>query len=91
MTFEKFVATRIECDDIGAAIHDSRWGGEPKAKGYLCCGTLYIEQVQPHWPEHARAAGRWYLTLERDEYITHDLPDLERKLYEFALATGYCD
>jgi hypothetical protein len=45
--------------------------------------------VQPDWPEHARAAGRWYLILERDEYMTNDLPDLERKLWEFAKSAGY--
>jgi len=34
MTFEQFQATRRHSEDIGAAIADARWEGEPPAKGH---------------------------------------------------------
>ena len=51
MTFAEFQATRRYCADLGKAIADARWQGEPPAKGNLYLdGTLYIEEVQAHWP-----------------------------------------
>ena len=47
MTFAEFQATRRYCADLGKAIADARWQGEPPAKGNLYLdGTLYIEEVQ---------------------------------------------
>lgn len=90
MTFEEFQATRRRCDDIGAVIKDAHWEQEP-AKGNLYLDDeypLYIEETQPHWPEEAKAQGRWYLIIGRSEWITDDLATLERKLYEFAGSEG---
>ena len=50
---------------------------------------LYIEEVQPHWPDAAKARGKWYLLIARDEWITDDLETLERKLYDWAASEGY--
>ena len=58
MTFEQFQATRRYCEDIGAVIADARWDGEPPAKGYLYLDALYIEEVQAHWPDAAKARGK---------------------------------
>jgi hypothetical protein len=88
LTFEQFQATRHYSEDIGAAISDARWEGEPPAKGYLYLDGLYIEEVQPHWPEAAKARGKWYLLIDRDDWITDDLGAFERKLYDWAESEG---
>ena len=92
MTFTEFQATRRYCDDLGTALADARWQGEPPATGNLYLdGTLYIEAVQAHWPAEAKARGKWHLLLERDEWVTDDLELLERKLFAWAMASGYGD
>jgi hypothetical protein len=90
MTFEQFQSTRTPCDDLGKVLADAQWEGEPAAKSLLYLGVLYIDQVMPHWPEQARQQGKWHLLLNRSEYISDDLESLERELYQFALAEGYC-
>lgn len=90
MTFEQFQATRRHCDDLGEALQDAGWAGEPSpASGNLYLGCLYIDEVKPHWPEKARAQGKWHLLIERSEWISNDLESLERRLYEFAVAEGF--
>jgi hypothetical protein len=90
MTFEQFRSTAKHCDDLGKALADAHWeGDETAAKGNLYLNCLYIEQVQPHWPEAARREGAWHLLIGRDEWITDDLTSLERKLYDWAMAEGY--
>jgi hypothetical protein len=69
LTFAEFQATRRWCADLGKAIADARWDGEPPAKGNLYLDALYIEEVQAHWPEAAKAQGKWHLLSERSEYI----------------------
>ncbi len=92
MTFEQFQATKTHCDDIGAAISDARWEHEPvPAKGNLYLGELYIEEVLPHFSPEMKHQGKWYLTIHRDEWVSDDLEDLERKLYEFAKDEGFLD
>jgi hypothetical protein len=91
MTLEQFVATKKWCTDLGETLNDAMWDGEPEATGWLYMGSLYIDEVQPHWPNDARQQGQWHLILEREEWITNDLPDLERRLYEFARSAGYFD
>jgi len=91
ITFEQFVATRTWHDDLGAALSDARWHGEPAARGYTYLDALYIEEVQPHWPADARQRGRWHLLIGRDDWITDNLETLERRLYAFATSEGYCD
>jgi hypothetical protein len=91
MTFEEFQATRRYCENIGALIVEARHDDEPlPVKGNLYLrDSLYIEEVQPHWPENAKAEGRWHLLLGRDEWITNDLESLERKLYDWAVSEDY--
>jgi hypothetical protein len=91
MTFAEFQATRRYCEDLGKAIADARWKEEPPAKGNLYLDALYIEEVQPHWPDEAKAQGKWHLLTERNEYISDDLETLERDLYAWAMASGYGD
>lgn len=90
MTFEKFQATKKECADLAAALGSENWeDAKHTPTGFIYLGSLYIENVLPHWPERARAEGRYYLILNRDEYITDDLELLERKLFDWAVAEGY--
>jgi hypothetical protein len=92
MTFAEFQATRRWCADLGTAIADARWQGEPPATGNLYLdGTLYIEAVAAHWPDAAKARGKWHLLTERNETISDDLEALERDLYAWAMANGYGD
>jgi hypothetical protein len=91
MTFAEFQATRRWCEDLGEAIADARWQGEPPAKGNLYLDALYIEEVQAHWPDAAKAQGKWHRLTERNETISDDLESLERNLYAWALANGYGD
>jgi hypothetical protein len=89
MTFEAFQATRRQCDDLGAALHDATWVGEPPAHGNLYLNdALYIEQVAAHWPAEARAQGKWHLIIGRDEWVSDDLESLECRLFEFADSEG---
>jgi hypothetical protein len=91
MTFAEFQATRRYCADLGEAIADARWQGEPPAKGNLYLDALYIEEVQAHWPDEAKAQGKWHLLIGRDEWISDDLTMLEKHLYDFAMEEGYGD
>jgi hypothetical protein len=89
MTFEQFQSTRTASDDLGSVLSDARWEGEPNAKGNVYLGALFIEAVQPHWPEAARKQGAWHLLIGNQEWISDDLPSLERELYDWAMAEGY--
>jgi hypothetical protein len=85
LTFEEFQQTRRWSDSIADAMG---WDiGTPKGNVYL--DGLYIEHVEPHWPEDAKREGEWYLILGRDEWISNDLTALERRLYEWAGSEGY--
>lgn len=89
MTFEQFQATRREVDDLGAALNDAHWEDQPPAKGYVYCDSLWIEHVGETWAPDMRNQGKYYLLLERCEWIDFDLEPLERRLYEFAVQSGF--
>lgn len=91
MTFEQFQATRKYVENLGAVINDARFDEEPTTKGNVYLGSLYIEEVGDHWPEDAKVQGKWYLLIERDEWITDDLERLEFTLYNWASDAGYFD
>jgi hypothetical protein len=90
MTLEEFARTRRYHDDLGTVVDDIRWEEQrvPPA-GFTYEGNLYIELVQPHWPEDARRQGGWHLLLGNEEWITNDLSELEERLYQFAVDSGY--
>lgn len=90
MTFLQFQGTRVWSENLAADVTSENWaevGNTPK--GWLYLGCLYIEEVQPYWPQAARDEGKWYLILGRDEYITDDLLALEQKLCDYANAEGF--
>jgi hypothetical protein len=79
LTLGNFLASRRWSDDLAEAGCCYREDGEPTPKGYVYLDLLYIEQ----------AGEKWHLTLHNREWITHDLPALEVRLYEWAVAEGY--
>jgi hypothetical protein len=89
MTFEQFQATRTPCDDLGAKLKDDRWkeACAMAAKGNVYLDCLYIEDVSDDRNLHAN----WSLQRDRDIETGDDLTALERKLYDWAVAEGYCD
>jgi hypothetical protein len=89
-SFEEFQVNKAWCDDLGKALSDARWEDTAApAIGWLYLDALYIEAVQPWWPEAAREQGKWYLVLGRAEWISDSLEELERRLYEWACREGY--
>jgi hypothetical protein len=63
--------------------------GVPKGNLYL--DALYIDHVEPHWPEEARREGEWPLLLGRSAWISDDLTSLGRRLYNWAVSEGYVE
>jgi hypothetical protein len=88
MTFEQFQATRKWSDDLATAVSSDNWETNGTPKGNLYLGCLYIDHVEPHWPQDCQDQGEWHLPIERDEWISNDLTMLEHKLYEFAISAG---
>jgi hypothetical protein len=89
--FAQFRATRIRCDDLGTALGDATLI-EQDARGFLYLpqpvnahgytGGLYIEDADP---------GEYQLQLGEDIEVTSDLAGLERRLYQFAVDSGYIE
>jgi len=91
LTFESFQASRVKVENLAEFVTDARWEGEPPARGYVYLDALYIERVTDHWPEETRKQGKYYLLLNRSEWISDDLLQLERRLYQWACDEGYCE
>lgn len=75
MTFEEFQASRTWCEDLGKALQDESLQG---IGGNLYDNSFYIGLFsdQPR---------KWWLIIERGEYVSADLAQLERRLWdEFA-------
>ena len=88
MTLEQFRATGRDCDDLATALA-SDFGDGPTAKGRLYADHYYIEDTS-NWlrAPNAPPLPRWHLLLERQEYLSDTLADLERQLYAFCLISG---
>lgn len=79
VSFEDFVATRKWTEDVEAYIGLDNGAG--KIKGYIYRESLYIEQLDD---------GTYYLPIERDEYRSPKLEELEKTLYDMHFALiGY--
>jgi hypothetical protein len=91
LTFEKFQASRTDCADIGKAISADMGFGDFPVPGFLYLDSLYIERRHDMWSDAAKERGAYHLLLERDEYISDDLAELERKLFDWAMSMGYDD
>lgn len=88
---EQFRASRIDCDDIGEALHDSCL---ERISGIIYFNSLYIEDTRS-WPTDSLRApaapgiGRWYTIIGRNEYQSDDFLVIEAHLCEFAKSEGY--
>ena len=92
VSFAKFRATRTRCNDLGKALGDATLTAQG-GKGFLYLsqpgsftggytGGLYIEDA---------GCGEYRLQLDEDVEVTSDLEGLERRLYDFAVGSGYME
>ena len=78
MSFEAFQDTRERVADLGKHFNDSQF--EPNTRGWVYLdGTLWIQDNvgQPYW-----------LLIERSEYTSTNLDEIERALYNYAVNDG---
>lgn len=75
MTLEEFRAGKQWCENLGKALDD----GDLE----YVCGWLYGPQHTYFIDQTDRRHfdGRWHLILDRSEWVTDDLADLEEALY----------
>jgi hypothetical protein len=91
MTFAEFQASGVDCADLGAALSDGHW----KYSGYvgrgrIYAGGLWIERKpEQGWPNGDER--QWFLLLDRYDDLSDDLGDFERRLYEWAVSSGWLD
>jgi len=76
VNFADWQAAREFCTNL-----DERTGCDMDGmnSGYLYAGDSYINQ---------HSSGQWYLILERDSWLTANLEELERRLYEWSAGEG---
>ena len=92
MTLAEFRAAGTDCADLGTALDDALWSEEGYiAVGRIYPGNLWIERMPDNWPLNPDAAGKWYLLIYRDDWLSDDLSELEERLYNFGVDEGYFD
>lgn len=79
MTFEQFRATRKFVGNV-EEICDG-YDAEP---GYVYNDALVITIANGTWGEEARNKGAFSLVLANTDFLSDDLQDLERRLYDWA-------
>jgi hypothetical protein len=91
LTWERFLATRQEHEDLREVLTHTDLGVNFKLRGTTYLDrTLYIEEITADWPADAIKHGDKYcLTIDRDIFTSTELEPLERKLYAWALTEGY--
>jgi hypothetical protein len=78
MTFAEFLATR-RYGAFATLIPEADWEGYDHATGYVYGSGWYIVDV-----EHPD--GRYELTLGNESWLSDDLGEFERRLYEWVAA-----
>jgi hypothetical protein len=91
MTFEQFQATRKASSDLSKDAPDYTYDVDAAHTGFVYSGGLCIENVLAHWPQKTRDAGKYYLVLGNEEFISDDLASLEIKLFDYAVGEGVVD
>ena len=92
LTFDQWRNERRTCEDlreekdVGLTSYDE----DGPIPGFIYPGGLYIESVTDRWSQEARDQGKFYLIIERDEWIG-SLYDLEWTLYQYARKYGHLD
>jgi len=84
--FDDFVAGREYHVDLEAKLEQGMHDAWPTS-GWVyetpSGSQLYIEDTLT-WENPGQACGRWYLLLDRSDYRTDDLHDVECKLFAWA-------
>lgn len=81
MTFEQFQTTGRDSDDLGREVNAPDLDG---MRGRIYAGDLTIVDRGQSLP----FAGRWSAVIGNRSHHAADLADVERSLYEFAVAEG---
>ena len=82
MTFQEFQATKREATREEVEREGMTYITEQTKRILLYAHGLYIESTEG-WGEEMEKQGKWYLILERSEYVSDDLQKLEKLLYEW--------
>lgn len=83
LTLAEFLATGVDCADLGVALEDDCLKGQP---GKLYCGGLWVEKREEN------GKTMYYTLIERSEYEDEDEKKIATRLYlDFAVSNGYCD
>jgi hypothetical protein len=79
MTLEQFIATRREVDDLR---REGCYGDnlERETPGFVYHDGLVIEKT----PD-----GKFYLFIGNADWLSNDVSELERRLYDFAVREDY--
>jgi hypothetical protein len=77
ITFEEFVATSRDVDDVSEVASD-----EDVRPGRVYANDLFIESSMGH-PD-----GAWMLVWTNQCWLSNDVHDLELRLYDLAVSEG---
>lgn len=79
---------RAEAADLGATLEDLEH--LLRRPGFVYGDTqLHIERRCEQWQGSEADAFEFMLVIGNQESLSNDLPELERRLYEFARSEGY--
>lgn len=87
MTFAEFQATRQPAN-AEAMRQSGATPNEETVRGLLYAGSLFIESTEGWDSVEQQTEARWYLCIDRSEYISDDLEQLEHLLYEWGIDAG---
>ncbi len=90
MSIEQFRASGVDTSPLPADYMDCTDPASTSG-GRVYCGCLVIEDTRT-WSQAGRdyasahgQVGRWYLLIERSEYMDDDLSTLEALLFNYAI------
>jgi hypothetical protein len=88
MPIESFVCSRAWKDNLGEFLCDQLLKGDA---GYVYLGAYWIARVPVYYPKTQTTSTLYFMMIGRDSWMSSDLGDLERKLYQYALGEGACE
>ena len=88
MNFKEFQATGRDVVDLGIEIEGQDLDGKP---GRVYVNGLYIEKMETTSSYNPKLnLRRWFLLINNQDWVSSNLEELEKHLYEFAVSEGYC-
>lgn len=95
MSIEQFRASGVDTQPLPADYMEHDEDSAMATGGRVYCGCLVIEDTRT-WSQQAQdytrghpPTGRWYLLINRSEYMDDDLATLEALLYDYALSEQF--